>query len=83
MRKNSSIDVTALIFSIVFTIAMGVVVAMWYDIRPINIMKMGFFGPPTFFGMCALVSGVPIYWGIQLFRLWKIHRDNLNNGLDN
>jgi len=74
MRKNSSIDVSALIFAIVFTIAMGVVIAMWYDIRPINIMKMGFFGPTMFFGMCTLVSGVPIYWGVRLFRLWKIHR---------
>src|SRR5476649_2095489 len=67
MRKNSSIDVSALIFAIVFTIAMGVVVAMWYDIRPINIMKMGFFGPPLCFLECAHLFPASRFIGVYGF----------------
>jgi hypothetical protein len=74
MRKNNRIDVQAFILAVLFTIAMDVVVAMWFGIRPSDISRLGLFGPPMFVGMCAIGAGVPMYMSIRFVRLWRNRR---------
>lgn len=71
MRKNKSIDTSALMLAILFTIVLDVVVALCYEIRPADIAKLGLFGLPMFLSMCALSAGVPLYWSIRFFRRWS------------
>ena len=71
MKKKSRINVPALVIAALSTLLMDFAVAAWYCIQPDDITRLGSFGPPMFFGMCALLIGVPTYIGIQFVRRWR------------
>lgn len=71
MRRNRPIDVQALILAVFSTVLADAALAIWYDIRPGDLAKLGVFGVPLFIAMCALAVGVPVYMGIRFIRLWK------------